>query len=86
MALRSCGEEGPFTRNSLERPAAASIEFESRASHQILGRARDHDFARARLGLGLELVETFLALKRRECDRYRLAVTDWEWTEYAFHS
>ena len=37
-------------------------------------------------GLGDRLVDSFLGLKRDECERARLAVTDWDWREYARHA
>lgn len=33
--------------------------------------------------LGPRLAKTFVAIKRAELERYRRAVTDWEWNEYA---
>jgi len=36
--------------------------------------------------LGAELVRVFGALKRAECEAYAGTVTDWEWTQYAFHA
>jgi glutamine synthetase len=39
-----------------------------------------------RRGLGPRLVDVLLALRRRELDRFARAVTDWEWSEYAFHA
>lgn len=33
--------------------------------------------------MGAELVRTFLELKRYECERFRLWVTDWEFAEYS---
>jgi glutamine synthetase len=37
-------------------------------------------------GLGERLVYILGALQRDQVERYRLAVTDWEWREYAFHA
>jgi glutamine synthetase len=39
-----------------------------------------------RRGLGPRLVDVLLALRRRELARFARAVTDWEWSEYAFHA
>jgi hypothetical protein len=36
--------------------------------------------------LGAELLEAMVAVKRREIERFNLAVTDWEWREYATHA
>jgi glutamine synthetase len=36
--------------------------------------------------LGPQLLEAMVAVKRREIERFNLAVTDWEWREYATHS
>lgn len=35
--------------------------------------------------LGPELVQAFVAVKEHEIERFRKAVTDWEFNEYAFH-
>jgi glutamine synthetase len=35
---------------------------------------------------GPELLGAMVAVKRRELERFRLAVTDWEWREYATHA
>ena len=37
-------------------------------------------------GLGERLVYILGALQRDQLERYRLAVTDWEWREYGFHA
>jgi glutamine synthetase len=36
--------------------------------------------------LGAQLLEAMVAVKRREIERFNLAVTDWEWREYATHA
>jgi glutamine synthetase len=36
--------------------------------------------------LGPTLLESIVAVKRRELERFALAVTDWEWREYATHA
>jgi glutamine synthetase len=36
--------------------------------------------------LGPQLLEAMVAVKRREIARFNLAVTDWEWREYATHA
>jgi glutamine synthetase len=36
--------------------------------------------------LGAQLLEAIVAVKRRELERFNLAVTDWEWREYATHA
>jgi glutamine synthetase len=36
--------------------------------------------------LGAELVQTIVAVKQRELQRFSQAVTDWEWCEYADHA
>jgi glutamine synthetase len=36
--------------------------------------------------LGPQLLEAMAAVKRREIERFNLAVTDWEWREYATHA
>ena len=36
--------------------------------------------------LGPQLLEAMVAVKRREIERFNLAVTDWEWREYATHA
>jgi glutamine synthetase len=36
--------------------------------------------------LGAQLLEAIVAVKRRELERFGLAVTDWEWREYATHA
>ena len=36
--------------------------------------------------LGAQLLEAMVAVKRRELERFGLAVTDWEWREYATHA
>jgi glutamine synthetase len=36
--------------------------------------------------LGSQLLEAMVAVKRRELERFGLAVTDWEWREYATHA
>jgi glutamine synthetase len=36
--------------------------------------------------LGPRLLEAMVAVKRREIERFSLAVTDWEWREYATHA
>jgi glutamine synthetase len=36
--------------------------------------------------LGQQLLEAIVAVKRRELERFALAVTDWEWREYATHA
>jgi glutamine synthetase len=36
--------------------------------------------------LGAQLLEAMVAVKRREIERFNLAVTDWEWREYAAHA
>jgi glutamine synthetase len=36
--------------------------------------------------LGSQLLEAVVAVKRRELERFGLAVTDWEWREYATHA
>jgi glutamine synthetase len=38
-----------------------------------------------REGLGAEIVDTFLAVKRFEIDRHRAWVSDWEISEYLHH-
>jgi glutamine synthetase len=36
--------------------------------------------------LGAQLLEAMVAVKHREIERFGLAVTDWEWREYATHA
>ena len=36
--------------------------------------------------LGAQLLDAMVAVKRRELERFGLAVTDWEWREYATHA
>ena len=36
--------------------------------------------------LGAQLLDAIVAVKRRELERFALAVTDWEWREYATHA
>ena len=36
--------------------------------------------------LGPQLLDAMVAVKRREIERFNLAVTDWEWREYSAHA
>ncbi|MGH2872670.1 MAG: glutamine synthetase family protein [Solirubrobacteraceae bacterium] len=69
-------------------PRTAGAESEGRRLPITLDRALDALEADEVLGEGLggELVRTFAALKRSEVERERRHVSDWDWSEYAFHS
>jgi glutamine synthetase len=56
-------------------PASLDAALDALAEDQVL-----------RHGLGPRLVDVMVALRRRELARFARAVTDWEWSEYAFHA
>jgi glutamine synthetase len=89
-AVLAAGEDG--LRLGLQPPAPVSGDAYRSASagdplpgalEEALD-ALDHDTV-LRAGLGAEIVDTFLSVKRFEVERHRAWVSDWEIAEYLHH-
>ena len=67
----------------LDPAATATGTLPATLDEALTALERDDVLAAA---LGPRMRSVFVALKRRECERYASTVTDWEWREYAHHA
>ena len=84
-ADRGHARSGARRNRARARPGHDSRRCLCRARSTPRSTALEGDAVLAEM-LGPQLLEAMVAVKRREIERFNLAVTDWEWREYATHA